>query len=161
MTSRRLTVDEYFLRMASLVSQRATCLRRRVGCVLVDERNHVLSTGYNGRYAGAIHCNTYDEFDSLGFPHACDGAFAPTGERLEECEAIHAEQNALLQCRDVYSIAVAYVTVTPCVTCIKLLLNTSCKRIVASELYPHEHAMRLWRSAGRQIDIVALGNADG
>jgi len=55
----------------------------------------------------------------------------------------------MLQCRDVYSIHTAYVTASPCMTCIKLLLNTSCERIVFVEEYPHVEARRLWEGAGR------------
>jgi deoxycytidylate deaminase len=41
------------------------------------------------------------------------------------------------------------VTASPCVTCCKLLLNTSCERIVFAEVYPHSEAQRLWETAGR------------
>lgn len=55
----------------------------------------------------------------------------------------------MLQCRDVYAIHTAYVTASPCMTCIKLLLNTTCERIVFVEEYPHPEARKLWESAGR------------
>jgi dCMP deaminase len=132
--------DEYFMEMALVVSTRATCQRRRVGCILTNARGHVLATGYNGNAAGLPHC--------LNKP--CPGAFADPGTGLELCEAIHAEQNALLQCPNVYAITTAYVTVSPCVTCTKLLMNTSCERIVYLEPYAHdEAASELWRRAGR------------
>ena len=83
------------------------------------------------------------------FPHACAGAWSPSGTNLDACQAIHAEQNALLQCRDIYQIHTAYVTASPCVTCCKLLLNTSCERIVFVEEYPHSAARELWEGAGR------------
>lgn len=122
--------------MARLVASRATCSRRQVGCVLVNARRHVLATGYNGPPAGFPHC--IDE--------PCAGAGLPSGTGLEACQAIHAEQNALLQCHDVYAIDAAYVTTAPCVTCTKLLLNTSCRRIVFSQHYPHAaEASALWR----------------
>lgn len=194
----RPSKDEYFMRVASLVASRATCLRRAVGCVLVSDRGHVLATGYNGVAAGMPHCNdsgpaldkVKDAFD-LGcflaknrddgreywvamqtsrvheklyvdegwlrdglnlvkgsFPHACPGAAAPSGEKLDACEAIHAEQNALLQCRDVWAIDTAYVTCSPCVHCAKLLLNTGCARIVYGTSYD-ERALELWSRAGR------------
>lgn len=85
----------------------------------------------------------------VGFPNACEGAHARSGTNLDGCEAVHAEQNALLQCRDVYSIDVAYVTASPCMTCTKLLLNTSCREIIFLEEYPHSAAKELWESSGR------------
>ncbi len=143
--------DEWAMRLALLTAQRTTCCRRAVGCVLLNARGHVLATGYNGVAAGLPHCN---EVDDLGFgpiihPHACSGANAPSGTNLDGCQAIHAEQNAMLQCKDVYSIHTCYVTASPCMTCVKLLLNTSCERIVYVEEYPHSAAKDLWTGAGR------------
>lgn len=132
---------EYFLRMAALVSSRSTCARRKVGCVLVNKRKHVLATGYNGVASGMPHCSEGVE---------CSGANAPSGEKLDECLAIHAEQNAMLQCQDVHEIDIAYITVSPCMHCTKLLLNTSCREIVYAEDYPGgDFAKTLWLSAGR------------
>lgn len=137
----RPSINEYFMDMAKLVASRGTCCRRKVGAVLVDNRNHVLSTGYNGVASGLDHC----EGDTK-----CSGANLPSGQGLDKCEAIHAEQNALLQCSDVYKIQTLYCTASPCVTCVKLLLNTSCWVIVFNEEYPHGEAKKLWESAGRQ-----------
>lgn len=144
--------DQWAMNMAVLTAKRATCLRRQVGAVLLNERGHVLATGYNGVAAGQPHCNDVDDvgFGPVIHPHACSGATSPSGTNLDGCQAIHAEQNALLQCRDVYSIHTCYVTASPCVTCTKLLLNTSCQRIVFLEPYPHSDAQKLWESAGRQ-----------
>lgn len=141
--------DEWAMELALLTAKRATCLRRQVGCVLLNQRGHVLATGYNGVAAGQPHCNQYDHFHPVGFPDACVGAHAPSGTNLDGCQAIHAEQNALLQCRDVYTIHAAYVTASPCLTCCKLLLNTSCERIYYAEEYPQPAAKELWVVAGR------------
>jgi dCMP deaminase len=118
----------------------------------------VLSTGYNGVAAGLPHCNERDPIPTINrklgrnvpeFPHACPGACSPSGTNLDGCEAIHAEQNALLQIRDVYQLHTCYCTTSPCITCVKLLLNTSCQRIVFDEEYPQPHAKEMWVSAGR------------
>lgn len=158
----RPTCDEYFIKLAVVIATRATCLRRAVGCVLVNARGHVLATGYNGRAAGLPHCNETSMYAWAvrktkpnavikfidEFPNACAGARVESGTQLDSCEAIHAEQNALLQCRDVYQIETCYVTVSPCVTCVKLLLNTTCSRIVFAQPYAHdEQAKKLWLSA--------------
>ena len=151
--------DEWALKLALLTAQRATCCRRQVGCVLLNSRGHVLATGYNGVATGLPHCNHVEHVEcaTVGEPepklvktflHACAGAWSPSGTNLDACQAIHAEQNALLQCRDIYQIHTAYVTASPCVTCCKLLLNTSCERIVFVEEYPHSAARELWEGAG-------------
>lgn len=132
--------DEYFSAMAELVATRGTCIRRKVGCVLVNARKHVIATGYNGKAAGLPHCEECP----------CEGANAPSGLNLDGCEALHAESNALLQCKDIYDIETAYVTTSPCVHCTKLLLNTSCKRIVFVDEYPHSNSKVMWEKAGRE-----------
>ena len=129
----------YFLAMAKLVATRGTCARRRVGCVLVDKHGFVAATGYNGNGRGQGHC-----IDS-----PCEGAKYKSGEGLEKCEAIHAEQNAILQCKNTEHIEKAYITLSPCVTCVKLLLNTSCKEIVYLEDYVNKDAERIWKNANR------------
>lgn len=156
----RISRDEWAMEMAKLTATRSTCLRRRVGCVLLNCRGHVLATGFNGVAAGQPHCN--EEFTEkwahpdkpievrIVTPHACSGAKAPSGMNLDGCQAIHAEQNALLQCKNVYEIDACYVTASPCMTCAKLLLNTSCQKIIFLEEYPHTEARQLWESAGRQ-----------
>ena len=141
--------DEWALKLALLTAQRATCCRRQVGCVLLNSRGHVLATGYNGVAAGLPHCNHHDPYFETGFPNACPGANALSGTNLDGCQAIHAEQNAMLQCKDVYSIHTCYVTASPCVTCCKQLLNTSCERIIFVEEYPHSAARELWEGVGR------------
>lgn len=89
---------------------------------------------------------------ALFLPNACAGATAPSGTQLEGCEAIHAEQNALLQCPDVRRIHTAYVTCSPCVTCVKLLMNTGCRRIIFAEPYAHDQAAReLWNFYGPPV----------
>lgn len=142
----RPTKDDIYVNVALLVARRSTCLRRAVGCVLANKDGNVLATGYNGVARGLPHCN---EFVGNSYPHACPGSRAPSGQDLDKCEAIHAEQNALLQCKDVQEIDTVYVTTSPCVTCTKLLLNTSARRIVFLEAYTHSAAQSLWERAGR------------
>lgn len=159
----RPSKDEYFIKMAKLVSERATCLRRKVGCVLVNARGHVIGTGYNGVATGLPHCNhgerildrnnfTDEVRTMMHYPHACDGATLPSGTGLDSCEAIHGEQNALLQCKDVFEIDTAYVTAKPCISCMKLFMNTSCTRIVYMEDYPHPKTDELAAKAGISLE---------
>src|SRR5699024_5547004 len=125
-----------------LVATRSTCLRRQVGCVLVNEHRHIVATGYNGVPSGWSHCNE---------GHPCAGCGSTSGTNLDGCHALHAEWNALLQCRDTLGIRAAYCTTEPCVTCAKLLLNTSCQRIIYAESYTGD-GLRLWAQSGREAD---------
>lgn len=174
----RLGRDEYFIAMSKLVAQRATCLRRAVGCVLTNEHGHVLATGYNGVARGQPHCNekTGEEPNPLlcengkwrpaehwelaivdVYAHACSGATAPSGTNLQGCQAIHAEQNALLQCRNINEIHTAYVTASPCIACMRLIANTSTRRIVFAEEYPHAESRLIAESRGIAWDHYRPG----
>lgn len=155
----RPSKDETWIRIARELAAQSTCLRRHVGCVLIDTRGHVDGTGWNGNAAGEKHCNERDlSPDEPTYPNACSGARAASGTNLDWCEAIHAEQNALLQCSDPWMLRTCYCTASPCMTCTKLLLNTGCQRIVFLEDYPHNDAARkLWEKAGREwIKIEAV-----
>lgn len=167
----RLTRDEWAMAVVRETSKRATCMRRQVGCVLMDKDGHILSTGYNGVAAGRPHCNEFIPpensnkvvikarscgLTSQSYPNACTGAASKSGTNLDACEAIHAEQNALLRCRDIREIHTAYISCSPCMTCAKLLSNTGCRRIVFGELYPNSSAVEtFWLSGGGEWILMS------
>jgi dCMP deaminase len=135
--------DQYFLAMAMLASSRSTCARAARGCVLVSEEGHVLATGYNGVGPGETHC--------LQDGPQCEGAVGlRSGEGLDLCEATHAEANALVQCSDPRRIATCYSTVSPCMSCMKLLKATGCRTLVFLAPYADWDRVRVsWERAGR------------
>jgi len=142
----RPSVDQYFVDMARQVSTRATCRRRAVGCVLVDQYNRVLSTGYNGVPPGVTHC----------IDRPCAGAETCSGKDLDACIATHAEINALLFCPDIMRVRSVYLTVSPCIQCIKALLTTSAERLVCAEEYESDHtekARKLWQDQKREWKV--------
>jgi len=120
----RLSHDEYYLQMLDLVAARSTCPRRAVGAIIVDSRNRVLSTGYNGPPRGRGHC-----IDS-----PCPGRDDAAGDS-DRCEAVHSEINALLQCGDIERASTIYVSCSPCFACAKAIANTNIRRVVCRELY--------------------------
>lgn len=132
--------DTYFLSIAVAVAARSTCGRRAVGCVLVDTHNFIVATAYNAVPRGFPHCTE----------HPCDGASAKTGENLHLCRSRHAEELALFRCKDIYSLATAYTTTSPCRDCTFRLLDTSCARIVFIDEYPHIDAKNYWLATGRE-----------
>lgn len=141
--------DQWAMEVAIVTSYRATCIRRKVGCVFLNKLGHIIATGYNGVAAGTPHCNE-TTMDIYLHPHiVCSGRNSQSGTNLDGCQAIHAEQNALLQCSNVQEIDIAYITTSPCMTCVKMLLNTGCTTIVYHEEYQHTDARQLWESVGR------------
>src|SRR5260370_18010546 len=117
--SERISRDEVGLLIAQAWALRGTCARRKVGCLLVDINGWPLSSGYNGPPAGEPHC----------IDRPCPGASAPSGTSLDLCQAIHAEQNALIRCEDPALIHTPYVTSSSCLHCVNMLLNTNCQPI--------------------------------
>ena len=130
--------QEYFLNVVKVVATRGACARRQVGCVLVNKDNQILATGYNGRASTLPNC-------LKGGEGLCKGANAPSGTNLDSCEAIHSEANAIMQCADVKQIHTIYVSCTPCMNCMKMLMNTGTRYIVAATDYPGSDAAKsLW-----------------
>lgn len=79
---------DYFIEIAKVVSSRSTCLRRRYGAVIVRD-NVIVSTGYNGAPRGSVNCVDRGNCRRKELN-------VPAGERYELCEAVHAEQNAVI-----------------------------------------------------------------
>lgn len=141
--------DEYFMQTAELTAQRSTCLRRKVGAVIVKDR-HIIATGYNGAPRGLKHC------DELG---GClrQKLGVPSGQRHELCRALHAEQNAIIQAATLgqsVEDGTIYVTHQPCVICAKMIINAGLKRIVVREGYPDELATEILDEAGIKVIMM-------
>ena len=134
--------DTYFLQLARQAATRSTCLRRQVGAVLVRDRR-ILATGYNGAPRGIAHC--------LDTGCLRDQMQIPSGERVELCRAIHAEQNAIVQAA-VHGVAIEgatlYTTLQPCVLCAKMLINCGVREIHYGEGYPDELSRGMFEEAG-------------
>ena len=143
----RLGSDEYFLKIASVVAERATCRRHHVGAVAVRDK-HILATGYNGAPAGLKDCLELGCLrDELGIP---------SGERHEICRAIHAEQNVIIQA-SLHGVSLEgstiYCTHTPCVLCAKMLVNARIKQFVSFGKYNDDAFIDLFREAGIEVDV--------
>lgn len=141
----RKSWDEYFLAIANLVGERSTCLRRKVGAVLVREKR-ILCTGYNGVPHGMAHCEDVGCLrEKLGIQ---------PGERIEICRGIHAEQNALVQAAT-FGVSVTgaklYCTHSPCITCAKMLINAGIKEFVVVADYPDEFSREFIKEAGVKV----------
>lgn len=126
----RLSWDDYFLEIANTVSKRATCDRARSGCVIVRDKQ-ILVTGYVGSPTGFPHC------DDVG--HLLRKVVQDNGEMSEHClRTVHAEQNAICQAakRGIsISGATVYTRMTPCRTCAMLLINCGIERVVCERQY--------------------------
>ena len=138
------------MEMAHLVSRRSTCLRRKVGTILVRD-NQILSTGYNGSPKGIAHCA---EVGCLR-----EKMKLPAGSNHELCRGVHAEQNAIIQAGLNGSStrgATLYCTHQPCSICARLIINAEIKTVYVASTYPDPLAEQLLREAGIEVHLYDL-----
>ena len=131
----RISKDEYFLEIAGLVSKRSTCIKRKVGSVLVAD-SHILSTGYNGSPSGFKHCTS----------ETCVRQNLKSGEKPELCRGVHAEINCIIQAAmhgtSIKGDTTLYTTHFPCMSCLKLIINAGIKKLVYKEGYNMENKIK-------------------
>lgn len=134
--------DEYFLKLAMLASERATCPRMHCGCVLVRNKE-VIATGYNGSIPGDEHC---EDVGCMIVDNHC-------------VRTVHAEMNALIQAaKKGHAIdgSTAYVTNMPCTNCAKALITAGIKRVVVFSDYHDTLATQFFGKAKVTIDRIAM-----
>lgn len=139
----RLDWHQYFMKIAKLVAERSTCCRAKIGAVIVKDRN-ILSTGYNGAPSGLPHCT---DVGCLVYK-----SITPDGSMEENCfRTIHAEINAIAQAAKHGSSinnADIYITHSPCIHCLKVLINTGIKNIYYQREYKIERIADMIEHAG-------------
>ena len=122
MKTLRINIDDYFMGIAEKVKERSTCKSRQVGCVLV-KNNQILATGYNGSIKGHEHCNEF----------TCKKGCK---------ETIHSEMNAVISAayRGInISSCNVYTTTSPCINCLRVLLNLNIRNIFFKEKYKTQY----------------------
>jgi len=144
----RIDIDHYFMKIAEIVKERSTCVKQKVGAVLVKDK-HIISTGYNGAPKGVTHCTK----------ETCLRQGLNSLEKAYLCRGAHAEANAIAQAafhgvstKD----SVIYCTHFPCMSCSKLLINSGVKKIYYAREYDMDNTlkMNLLKEAGVEIEKV-------
>jgi len=142
--------DSYFMEIARIVSKRSTCIRRRVGALIVKDKR-ILSTGYNGAPMGLAHCS-----DGRCLRDVLNVA---PGERHELCRGLHAEQNAIIQAA-YHGVSIneaqLYSTHLPCSICIKMVMNAGISKVYYLDGYPDELASDLMKESKMTIRKVKM-----
>lgn len=126
----RVDWPQYYLKIARAVSERAECLRRKVGCVIVTANNQtIISTGYNGAPPKVKSC-----LDG-GCPRALSNAEPGKGYANSGCIAIHAEANAIIRAgKERCEGSSLFVNSEPCELCVPLISAAG----IAKVYYPIE-----------------------
>ena len=133
----RVSKENYYLDIAQTVAERATCLRRKFGAIIV-KNDVIVSTGYNGAPRGRKNCS------DLGFCYR-EQMQIPRGERYELCRSVHAEQNAIIAApREQMLGATLYMACTlpdgtlqsgtnSCMMCKRTILNAGISTVVVRD----------------------------
>lgn len=138
-------MDRVYMDMAYKEAEKSTCLRAKVGAVLVKD-GLVVAQGYNNVTGGIKDC--------VDVGCIRDIMHIPSGERREVCRAICAEQLAITEAaRNGINIdgSTAYITSFPCHICAKLLVSSGIQEIVYDEDYPDELSKNFLNEAGVKI----------
>ena len=134
----RVSKHNYYLDIAQTVSERATCLRKRYGAIIV-KNDVIISTGYNGAPRGRRNCTDIGSCtrETLGIPR---------GERYELCRSVHAEANAIIAAaRENMLDSVLYICCTDpkdgsvvggtcsCMMCKRQIINAGIAKVIVRE----------------------------
>lgn len=152
--------DQYFMAQAYIAATRATCGRKHVGCVLVQD-NHVISTGYNGSPPGKPHCG--DDNHEMSDGHCV--------------RTIHAEANSIAQAArsGVRTLgAHCYTTIIPCYDCAKLLIASGISKVIFNGFYQSrydksdkvtkfltEAGIGIWKLDFHMNDVTSMVQEEG
>ncbi|HVB77568.1 MAG TPA: deaminase [Candidatus Nitrosotalea sp.] len=125
----RIPLEEVYMRMAEELAKRSTCDRNQVGTVITSsDLTQVLGIGYNG--------------NARGLPNSCDG---PEPGR---CGCIHSEANALIKAGAQTPGKLVFVTVSPCVMCAKMIVNSNVLRVHYRRPYRDDSGLQVLRQGG-------------
>jgi dCMP deaminase len=143
--------DEYFMEIAHTVSKRATCDRGRSGCVIVRDRQ-ILVTGYVGSPIGMPHC------DEVG--HQMKQTIHEDGTITNHCvRTVHAEQNAICQAAKLgiaLQNSTLYCRMTPCRVCAMLIINCGISRVVCEKKYhAGGESEEMFKAAGVKLEFFS------
>jgi|SRR6266850_2941812 len=132
----RPSFEAIFMRHAYDLSERSTCRRLQVGCViLTHDFRRTLSFGYNG--------------NAHGLPNTCDSDVPGS------CGCVHSESNAVVKCADAYARKVVVCTDSPCAACAKLLIQLGgVERVVYNREYRVREGLALLERVGIRVERV-------
>ena len=129
-------LDATYLKMARTWANLSKAKRKQVGCLIVKD-GAIISDGYNGTPSG--------------FDNECEFEDPFNNDLITKPEVLHAESNAITKlAKSTQSSdgATMYITVSPCIDCAKLIIQSGISRVVYGEIYKNKDGIQLLRKAG-------------
>ena len=141
--------DETMLATAKLFGNLSYSDKKKVGAVIAKD-SRILATGYNGTVSGFDNtCETYDFIED---------------KLVTSPYVIHAEQNALMFCAKngiPTDGTTMYITLSPCETCAKLIVQAGIKRVVFLEYYKDLGGLEFLQLAGVELLYLDINKEVG
>lgn len=146
--------DDVWFSVASIVALRSRCSRDKVGAVIVDPRNRIVATGYNGPPAGW----PIDDKPCIEFcQRAINGPSEEGRLSYSDCVTLHAEANALMVCDRADRVGgTIYTSSEVCQACAKLIANSGLTRVVIPKYDPEAHKHRDSLRAYTYLEMCGL-----
>lgn len=156
----RISRDEMFMEICQTVAKRSTCLRSKVGALIVKE-GRIISMGYNGPVSGAPECEALPEIEE--FPTVGDFLGFRESHKNTLCEgpgctrSIHAEANAIIfAAKTGVSVngCTLYCSMSPCTNCAKLIVNSGIAEVKYKEEYRESWGLKFLEKHGVKVTKV-------
>tara|TARA_R110000824_G_scaffold23943_1_gene84789 strand:- start:432 stop:914 length:483 start_codon:yes stop_codon:yes gene_type:complete len=152
-------LDESYLRMAKIWASLSKAKRKKVGCLIVKDGS-IIADGYNGTPSGFDNdCEVVSPIDRCKITIDDNGNYVQgTYELKTKPEVLHAESNAITKlARSTQSSegATMYITISPCVECSKLIIQSGIKRVVYGELYRNDEGIKLLKKSNIKVQHVS------
>lgn len=157
----RISKENYYLDIAETVLERATCLRRVYGAIIV-KNDEIISTGYNGAPRGRRNCV------DMGFCTR-EAMQVPRGQRYELCRSVHAEANAIISAsrRDMVGSTLYLVGrdartdaplgyATSCAMCRRQVINAGISRVIIRRTEAEFQVVDVTDWVRQEDDVPAL-----
>ncbi len=142
--------NEQLMMMASLMALSSTCLKRKVGAVITNEKAIVISSGSNQVPRGQEPCKRrYDKCyrDKL----RAENSKWSGSKLLDLCRSLHAEEVAILELSGRRDGKTLHTTTFPCLMCANKIVHVGIEKVVYIEPYPVEISGQLLEESGVEI----------
>jgi len=131
-------LDEAYLDICKTWSQLSCAERKKVGCIIVKD-GAIISDGYNGT--------------PKGFDNVCEIEY--NGNLKTKDEVLHAESNAITKLAKSTQSSVGatmYITISPCIDCAKLIIQSGISRVVYKDFYRNDKGIKLLKQAKIKVE---------
>lgn len=140
---RKIEYDIAYMNMAKCLRPLSFAKRSQVGCLIVSDEGQIISQGYNGM--------------PTGLPNECE--HEEDGKLVTNDGVLHAESNAISKCakfRSSTNNATCYVTLSPCLQCSKLIIQSGIKRVVYLDEYRDLTGVELLIKCGVKVQQLCI-----